>query len=177
MVTPSKTGYTFMPHQSYSNVTANQSGQDYTATLNTYTISRQCRGGRRNPDLHRRLDHRRWQRNYSFTVTYGWSGTVTPSKTGYTFTPTNRTIPTLHPTRPDKITLPALNTYTISGNAGVAGATLTYTGGSATATADGSGNYSFTVPSNWSGTVTPSLAGYAFTPVNIIYTNVITNQS
>jgi hypothetical protein len=27
---------------------------------------------------------------YSFTVSYNWSGTVTPSKTGYTFSPVNR---------------------------------------------------------------------------------------
>ncbi len=28
--------------------------------------------------------------NYSFTVSYDWSGTVTPSKTGYTFSPVNK---------------------------------------------------------------------------------------
>ena len=58
-----------------------------------------------------------------------------------------------------------LQTFTISGNAGVAGATLSYTDGtSKTATADGSGNYSFTVSKNWSGTVTPSKSGYSFSP-------------
>ncbi len=51
--------------------------------------------------------------------------------------------------------------YTISRNAGVAGATLSFTDGAPkTITADGSGNYSFQVPINWSGTVTPSKAGY-----------------
>jgi len=29
--------------------------------------------------------------NYLFYVTYNWSGTVTPSHTGYSFTPANRT--------------------------------------------------------------------------------------
>ena len=66
-------------------------------------------------------------------------------------------------------------TFTISGNAGVAGATLTYT--SSSTMADGSGNYSFGVPSGWSGTVTPSKAGYTFTPPNRTYTNVVSNQS
>ena len=66
----------------------------------------------------------------------------------------------------------------ISGNAGVAGATLSYTDGtSKTATADGLGNYSFTVPSNWSGTVTPSLAGYSFTPTSRSYTNITVDQT
>ncbi len=50
--------------------------------------------------------------------------------------------------------------YIISGNVGVAGATLSYTdGGPKTVTADGSGLYSFQVPAGWSGTVTPSKAG------------------
>jgi hypothetical protein len=70
------------------------------------------------------------------------------------------------------------NSLIISGNAGVAGATLSYTDGtSKTATADGSGNYSFTVPSNWSGTVTPSLAGYSFTPSSRSYTNITVDQT
>ena len=66
----------------------------------------------------------------------------------------------------------------ISGNAGLAGATLSYNdGGAQTATADGSGNYSFFVSYNWSGTVTPSSAGYVFTPSNRTYTNVILPQT
>jgi hypothetical protein len=44
------------------------------ATLN-YT------GGTTTADIHG---------NYSFTVSYNWSGTVTPSKTGYAFIPANR---------------------------------------------------------------------------------------
>ena len=66
---------------------------------------------------------------------------------------------------------------TISGNAGVAGATLSYTDGTPkTATADGSGLYNFTVSYNWSGTVTPSLAGYGFIPASRTYANVTVNQ-
>ncbi len=68
-------------------------------------------------------------------------------------------------------------TFTISGNAGVAGAVLSYTDGTAkTATADGSGNYSFFVSTNWSGTVTPALAGYNFSPTSRSYTNVLASQ-
>ena len=66
--------------------------------------------------------------------------------------------------------------YTISGTpANGAGATLTYTGGSTTA--DGSGNYAFTVSPGWSGTVTPSKTGYTFSPVSKSYTNVTANQT
>ena len=63
----------------------------------------------------------------------------------------------------------------ISGNAGVAGATINYTGGSTTT--NGSGNYTFDVPPGWSGTVTPSHACFTFSPVNRTYNNVRTNQT
>lgn len=56
--------------------------------------------------------------------------------------------------------------YSISGNAGVAGATVSYSGtSSGSVTADGSGN--FTIPSLINGgtfTITPSLTGYSFSP-------------
>jgi hypothetical protein len=60
----------------------------------------------------------------------------------------------------------------ISGNAGVADATITYTGGSTTA--DGSGYYSFAVPSGWIGTITPSKTGYTFSPASLNITTPVT---
>jgi hypothetical protein len=65
--------------------------------------------------------------------------------------------------------------YTISGNAGINGAVLSYTGGSTTANA--SGNYSFSVPGGWSGEVTPSLSGYFFSPASREYTFVADDQA
>ena len=75
--------------------------------------------------------------------------------------------------------------YTISGNAGVACAIIrymvlipnmvTHSDSTGTVTADASGNYSFGVPSGWSGTVVPSMAGYIFIPPSYIYTNVVTD--
>ncbi len=71
-----------------------------------------------------------------------------------------------------------LETYTISGNTGVGGATLRYTDGTPrAATADGSGLYSFTVSPGWTGTVTPSKTGYTFSPSNRSYASVFTNQT
>ncbi|MFA5973301.1 MAG: LamG domain-containing protein, partial [Lentimicrobiaceae bacterium] len=67
---------------------------------------------------------------------------------------------------------------TISGNAGVAGAVLAYTDGTPkTVTADATGNYSFKVPIDWSGTITPSATGYTFNPANISLSNVVANQT
>jgi hypothetical protein len=69
-------------------------------------------------------------------------------------------------------------TYTTSGNAGVAGATLSYVDGTTKmATADGIGNYTMTVPSGWSGMVTPSKTDYLFSPTSRTYTNVLADET
>jgi hypothetical protein len=65
----------------------------------------------------------------------------------------------------------------ISGTAGTAGASLSYVDGSPkNVIADGGGNYSFTVPFNWSGTVTPSKAGFTFSPTSRVYSNLTSHQ-
>lgn len=69
-------------------------------------------------------------------------------------------------------------TNTISGNAGIAGATLFYFDGmTKTVVADGTGNYTITINSGWSGTVRPTKTGFTFLPVSRTYTNVITAQT
>jgi len=115
--------------------------------------------------------------NYSFDVKSGWSGTVTPSKSGYRFSPVSKTYSNVIADQPGQnYTATAL--YTISGNAGVAGATLSYTDGTPqTTTTASNGDYSFMVPSNWNGTVTPSHTCFNFTPSNRSYSNVIANQT
>ncbi len=64
--------------------------------------------------------------SYSFQVPPGWSGTVTPSKSGYIFSPTNRTYTNVtgNQTGQDYMAIPL---YSISGNAGVGGVILSYT--------------------------------------------------
>jgi PKD repeat protein len=115
--------------------------------------------------------------NYSFTVPYNWSGTVTPSKTGFTFSPANKIYTNVKTDQTEQNYTASPITHTISGNAGTAGVTLSYTDGSPkTATADGSGNYSFTVSYNWSGTVMPSKAGFTFDPPSKTYSNVTANK-
>ena len=100
--------------------------------------------------------------SYSFTVSYNWSGTVTPSLTGYTFSPTSLSYTNVLANQINQ-NFTAAQVFTISGNAGVAGATLSYTDGTTKTAISGSdGSYSFTVSYNWSGTVTPSLTGYTF---------------
>ena len=115
--------------------------------------------------------------NYSLTVPYGWSGLVTPSKQGYRFTPTSRSYSFLQIDQSNQ-NFAAERVYTISGNAGVGGATMSYTDGTAKwVAADILGNYSFQIPEHWSGTVTPSRSGYVFSPASKVYSDVRSDQT
>ena len=119
--------------------------------------------------------------NYAFPVDDGWSGQVTPSKLGYSFSPVSKD----YSSAPGPVTsnlngenYTATRTgYVISGSTGVADTTLNYTdGGPSSVIADDSGNYAFAVSLNWSGTVTPSKAGYRFSPASKPYTNLTVDQ-
>jgi hypothetical protein len=79
----------------------------------------------------------------------------------------------------DRVLIYHATAFTISGNAGGAGATLSYAinGSPKTVTADGGGNYQIPVPNHWSGTVTPSKTGYSFTPTNRSYTDVAADKT
>ena len=115
--------------------------------------------------------------SYSLQVPHGWSGTVTPSKSGYIFSPTNRTYTNItgHQTGQNYMAIPL---HSISGNTGVGGVVLNYTYITPkTVISQSNGSYSFTVPESWGGTVTPSHACFTFNPVNRDYTNVTSDQT
>ena len=126
--------------------------------------------------------------NYSFSdLADGGNYTVTPSITGYTFTPANYNI-TLSGvdslgnnfTSVAAVAAVTPTTFSISGTVSGAiahGVTITLTGAAtASTTTDTSGNYSFSGLANGNYTVTPSLTNYTFnpvsTPVNVNGANV-----
>jgi serine protease len=115
--------------------------------------------------------------SYSLSVPSGWSGTVTPAKPGYTFSPPSRTYTNVTSDQTAQDYTASLSVYAISGAAGLAGATLSYTDGTPkTVTAGSDGLYTISVPFGWSGTVTPSKPGYTFSPPSTSYTAVIADQ-
>ncbi len=111
--------------------------------------------------------------NYSFTGLANGSYTITPSNTGYTFSPASLNV-TVNGANVggQNFTATAVTpqTYSISGtispvSAG-AGSLVSLSGSaSATTMADSAGNYSFTGLSNGSYSVTPSSSGVTYTPV------------
>ena len=66
-------------------------------------------------------------------------------------------------------------TFTISGNAGEDGVTMSGLPGNPVTS--GGGLYIATVPYGWSGTVTPTKTGYRFTPPSRSYTNAIADHN
>src|SRR5207302_884342 len=110
--------------------------------------------------------------NYSFTGLANGSYTVTPSKTGFTFTPANQPLTISGASAPNtNFTATAIPTWSISGVIGPlpagSGVLVTLSGtSSGTATTDTSGNYSFSGLANGTYTLTPAKSGFTFTPVN-----------
>ncbi len=191
-VTPSLAGYTFLPvSMAYTGLATSMTAQNYVATPIVPTIS----GTVYLPDgvtplagvtlsyvigTTTKTVNTNTLGQYSFNVTYKWSGTVTQSKTGYTFAPVTGVNSTYSNVIANQVAQNYIGTlitpFTISGNTGVAGVVLGYTDGTAkTTTSDVNGNYSAPVSNNWSGTITPVLAGFIFTPVSISYVNVLAN--
>jgi hypothetical protein len=190
-VSPVKEGFTFSPGQrSYGGVTHNRSGEDYTAQAITPVISGRISdengasvfevtlefsngGGTATTDANG---------NYVQAVPYGWSGTVTPAKTGFTFEPGIRTYSDVITDQTGRNYMAAAVTPLISGRiadsngTGIFQTTLTFSNDGGTVTTDVNGSYLHPVPFGWSGTVTPSKAGYIFEPVSREYDDVITAQ-
>jgi len=120
--------------------------------------------------------------NYSDSVPGGWSGTVTPGKTGYTFAPVNRGYVNVTTDQTAQNYVATAIPLTISGKvtcngAGQSGVTMSGLPASPIVT-DVNGDYSDTTAYyGWSGTVTPSEPNYTFTPTNRVYTSITGNQT
>jgi hypothetical protein len=127
--------------------------------------------------------------NFSFTGLANGSYTVTPSRSGYAFTPASQSI-TVSGANQTGIAFTGVAVLTarrssgrsisgtISPSSAGSGATVTLAGAaSATTTADSSGNFSFTGLANGSYTVAPSRSGYTFTPAGRSVTLSGANQT
>ena len=134
-------------------------------------------------------DRRGWQDhtkdangNYTLQVSSGFSGTVVPSFSNYTFNPLSRVYSNLivniagenytgAPPAPVVISGSVLNPQNQPLNG------VTITGGAARATTNANGNYVLQVPFGFSGTVAPSFSNYTFSPSSRVYSNLIVSTA
>ena len=193
--TPSSSGYSFSPlTRSYSNLSGNQSGQDYTGTppVSSYSIVGVIRTSSSQGISGVAISFSNGgpvvstdaSGNYSATVPAAYNGLATPSLSGYTFTPPSRSYSNVSGSQgaQDYTGVPPTVSYSVSGSVrtpgglGVSGATVTFSNAGPVVATDVGGNYSATVVAGYTGTATPSLAGYSFTPAVRSYTNTSANQ-
>lgn len=178
-VVPERPGYTFNPKTiTFPKVTAAKENQDFAATMIRYTIS----GDAGAPEVTLAglpgdpVSDARGQ--FRAEVDYGWSGTIMPKKDGYNFTPDRKDFPnpvTQNQTNVSFKAAPIL--FKISGNVGQAQVVIKLSpapNATTTSVVSGAGGeYSFEVPYNWKGTVTPQKIGYSFDPNTLPYDGVL----
>ena len=120
---------------------------------------------------------------YELSVTYEWSGRVTPTRTGYVFTPEYRDYSEVTSDHSDQNYTGAPLTYAIAGyvrtsaGAGIPGVSVSASNGGGADTTDSNGRYDLAVPYGWSGRVTPTRTGYTFTPQYTDYSDIASSQS
>jgi len=108
---------------------------------------------------------------YTFSSVANGSYTVTPTKAGFSFTPTSQAV-TVNGANVTVTAFSSAQTFTVSGTiTGTGGnaATVTLTSGTttvATATATTAGAYTLSNVANGTYTVTPTKAGFTFTPAS-----------
>ena len=177
-VTPGKSGYTFSPTS--RNVTisgANQTGITFiSSAATTYSISGAVSGAATSgvtmtlSGASGATTTTGTGGTYSFTGLASGSYTVTPSKSGCTFSPTSKNVTISGANQTGNNFTAAAGSYSISGTvsgAVASGVTMTLSGAAGATTTTGTGGtYSFTGLANGSYTVTPSKSGYVFSPTN-----------
>jgi hypothetical protein len=181
-VTPSHTGYTFSPASQNATINgANVTGINFTATAQvgptfsiSGTISPTAGGSGAKLTLSGAVTTTTTADgagNYTFSGLANGTYAVTPSHTGYTFSPTSQSAPVNGANVTGiNFTAQVAPTFSISGTispiTGGSGATVILSGAAAaTATTNSAGNYTFSGLTNGAYTVTPNNAGYTFSPV------------
>jgi hypothetical protein len=183
-VTPSLDGYSFTPPTKVVGPVQSNITQDFLAQFNKYTIFGTVMDSQAKPipAVNMALStgvttQTNVSGQYHFEVIHGWSGNLTPSKTGWSFNPVYRNYNSVIFDLKNEhfFGIKVKDQYTISGtvtSGGTALENVVLSGLPDNPDTDASGFYSALVTKGWSGTVTPTLSGYTFKPSNRAYSNV-----
>jgi type II secretory pathway component GspD/PulD (secretin) len=170
-ITPTKAGYSFKPAVTdVPKVIENKQDLNFAGAIMKYTISGTTGiGGVKLTGLPTEVTCTA-SGSYSVQVEYGWTGTITPDKEGYTFDPATLLLGPIEKDLSKQDFKAKAVTCTISGNVGLAGVMLGGLPGRIVSGADG--GYATEVAFKWNGSVTPMKEGYVFDPVKKPYENV-----
>lgn len=118
---------------------------------------------------------------YSNHVTYGWSGILTASKSGMVFTPSSISLSNVYSAQTGKDFAGHLTQVLVQGSVprqdngqGLDGVSIAFSGGAGTVQTAGGGLFSNQVAYGWSGTLTPSLTGWTFSPSSYTFSSPLT---
>lgn len=188
-VTLSKTGFVFEPGaRSYENVTVDRPGEDYTAAaffpVISGTVTTPVNTGLPGVKLEfTNIDGTSYgytysndSGNYIDAVVNGWSGKVTPTKSGHQFEFAFRWYDTVNFDFlfQDYKASPVISGQVSTGaGEGVADVILTFSHRGGSTSTDADGEYIHAVKQGWTGEVTPNIASHTFSPASKEYTEVI----
>jgi|GEM_PF-4150297 len=189
-ITPSLTDYSFNPTEIQVNgLTSNLANQDFTGRYTgDYILSGKVLDANSNPLANVSIGGvgqtvtTNAQGEYSIQLAQNWSGTITPSLTDYSFTPTEIVVSSLTSDQTDQdFTGRYTGDYTLSGKVLDANSNplgnVHMNGFSQTVTTNANGEFSTDEAAGWSGSITPELANYEFDPVKIDITSLDKNRS
>jgi len=165
-VTAAKGEYTFVPISYAVTIGPDATGNNFTVILNTYSISGNAGNSTVTVTAGGQTATSDINGNYTITGLLAGTYTVTPTRLLYSFSPVSLVV-TVGPNATGK-NFTAILGYSISGNVGVEGATVT--AGGETTTSDAGGNYTISGLVASSYAVTPTKSGYSFTPGSLVVT-------
>jgi hypothetical protein len=176
-VTPEKPGHTFTPPSiPFAKVTAPKENQDFNGQVIYYKIT----GSAGAPGVKMSGipgDPVSSEKGlYSAQVEYGWSGTVTPTKEGYNFTPPGKDYKAVTQDQTQNYTAQAI-LFKVAGNVrGLPQVILKGFPPTSVVVTGPDGSYTVDVPYNWKGTVLPQKPGFSFDPNSKTYEGVLFPQ-
>jgi sugar lactone lactonase YvrE len=187
-VTVNKGGWAFNPsNRVYTSVASDQTNQDYTAFQPTISGQVTDRDGPGVVGVEVSADNGGGSAitdpsgHYEIVVPYGWSGTVTASKSPWHFRPSSRSFTNVTSDQVDQnyvLFEPKLSGYVMDRYDNVIeGVSLLSDNGGGTGVTDANGYYKIRVPYDWSGTVRPNLPDWRMIPESRVYSNVVDDMN